>query len=318
MAAQLKEMKNEVLLLQTKSFVQNERRIQVEVLLHLQEIERRKLFLELGFGSLFDFTTKELGYSESAAYRRIQAMRLMKAVPEVKHKISEGSLTLTTAAQMQTFIKAEKKKNVPLSVVQTKVLVETLENKSSRQVERHLLSLVPTAELAQEKVRQVTETHTEIKFIISDELKQKLDQLKLLLSHVKPDMTYQELFECLADKTIRQLKPRTVHQDSPRKISEKLANEMPNKLLCNATPAPKVVGRYISAEIKSAIRSRDGGCCTFTSAITGKKCGSKFQIQYDHIKPFACGGETNFSNLRLLCANHNRWRAEKQFGLVKK
>ena len=37
-------------------------------------------------------------------------------------------------------------------------------------------------------------------------------------------------------------------------------------------------------------------------------------LQFDHIKPFALGGETTQSNLRLLCANHNRYLAEKEFG----
>ncbi len=76
----LKNLKNEEILAHTKNLVKEERRIQIELLNHLHEIEKRKLFLEIGFGSLFDYVVKELGYSESAAYRRIQAMRLLKAV----------------------------------------------------------------------------------------------------------------------------------------------------------------------------------------------------------------------------------------------
>ena len=50
----------------------------LEVLNLLREAEDRKIFLEMSYGSLFEFATKFLGYSEGAAMRRIQAMRLVK------------------------------------------------------------------------------------------------------------------------------------------------------------------------------------------------------------------------------------------------
>lgn len=53
--------------------VQEEKRCTDLVVEHIREIQRRKSYLELGFGSLFDYLTKGLAYSESAAYRRIQA-----------------------------------------------------------------------------------------------------------------------------------------------------------------------------------------------------------------------------------------------------
>ena len=40
------------------------------------ELHRRRLYLALGCSSLFDYATRELGYSEAAAWRRIKAMRL--------------------------------------------------------------------------------------------------------------------------------------------------------------------------------------------------------------------------------------------------
>ena len=37
-------------------------------------------------------------------------------------------------------------------------------------------------------------------------------------------------------------------------------------------------------------------------------------VQVDHLRPFAAGGDHDPSNLRLLCAAHNRRAAEKVFG----
>lgn len=307
----LNTMKNDELVRSTKLLVQEERRIQVKFLLHLKEIESRRLFLDLGYSSLFDFVTKELGYSESSGYRRIQAMRLMKSVPEIEQKINNGSFSLTAAAQVQTFIKQEEKQNGRISKAAAEELIIMVENKSSRQIEKHLLSLKPAHSITSEKIRQLTETHTEIKLVVPEELKQKLDQLKLLLSHVNPEMSYQDLFSYLADKAIVQLNPEYKKGAVKKKLAK---NQNANN---ESLPTPEVENekrtRYISAHVRATIWKRANGCCSFVSPVTGKSCGSKFQLQLDHIHPFALGGKTKVENLRLLCAQHNRWQARKVF-----
>ena len=107
----LKHIRNDQLLLQTKNLVQKERQINIQVLQHLQEIEKRKLYLDRGFPSLFEYTVKELGYSHSAAYRRIKTMRLCRDIPQATSKIKTGSLNLTTASQLQTFFEKKKRKD---------------------------------------------------------------------------------------------------------------------------------------------------------------------------------------------------------------
>ena len=107
----LKYIRNDQLLLQTKNLVQKERQINIQVLQHLQEIEKRKLYLDRGFPSLFEYAVKELGYSHSAAYRRIKSMRLCRDIPQAASKIKTGSLNLTTASQLQTFFEKKKRKD---------------------------------------------------------------------------------------------------------------------------------------------------------------------------------------------------------------
>ena len=107
----LKYIKNDQLLLQTKNLVQKERQINIQVLHHLQEIEKRKLYLDRGFPSLFEYAVKELGYSHSAAYRRIKSMRLCRDIPQAASRIQTGSLNLTTASQLQTFFEKKKRKD---------------------------------------------------------------------------------------------------------------------------------------------------------------------------------------------------------------
>jgi 5-methylcytosine-specific restriction endonuclease McrA len=61
-------------------------------------------------------------------------------------------------------------------------------------------------------------------------------------------------------------------------------------------------GRARRAPIPRALRlavwERDGGACAH--------CGSRFDIQYDHVIPLALGGATSAENLQILCGECNR------------
>lgn len=56
--------------------------------------------------------------------------------------------------------------------------------------------------------------------------------------------------------------------------------------------------RYVSETTKKIVYSRDGGIC--------QCCGSSFNLEYDHITPFSCGGSNEVSNIQLLCQQCNR------------
>jgi len=58
---------------------------------------------------------------------------------------------------------------------------------------------------------------------------------------------------------------------------------------------------------------RDGGRCTFVGR-NGRRCGSTWNLQYDHITPFGKGGDNSAQNLRLLCGKHNRLMEEREYG----
>ena len=66
--------------------------------------------------------------------------------------------------------------------------------------------------------------------------------------------------------------------------------------------------RYIPASVRREVWRRDGGCCSYVDPHSGRRCGSRFLLQLDHIVPFALGGSAEPGNLRLHCAAHNRFR----------
>ena len=92
------------LLAQTQRLAGNRRCLEVHILDHLGEIDRRGLALRRGFSSLFDYAVRELRFSDAAAQRRIQALRLCRRHGWVRDKLQNGDLTLTAAAQLETAI----------------------------------------------------------------------------------------------------------------------------------------------------------------------------------------------------------------------
>ena len=74
----------------------------MHILDHLDEIDRRGLALRRGFSSLFDYAVRELRFTDAAAQRRIQAMRLCRRHGWVRASLQSGELSMTSAAQLET------------------------------------------------------------------------------------------------------------------------------------------------------------------------------------------------------------------------
>src|SRR6476661_1319199 len=62
---------------------------------HLIEVEERRLDLRAACSSMFDFCQRRLGMSEGAAFRRINAARLVKRFPSLLGRIERGELHLS-------------------------------------------------------------------------------------------------------------------------------------------------------------------------------------------------------------------------------
>ena len=63
-------------------------------------------------------------------------------------------------------------------------------------------------------------------------------------------------------------------------------------------------GRRYPAELRDALRVRDGFCCTTPG------CSTTTGLQIDHIEPVARGGADTYANLHLLCHHHHTRKNE--------
>jgi len=91
----LESLSSADLLRATRDLVQKSRGVEAELLLHLGEVDERKLYLECAFPSMFAFCVEELGFSEDAAYARITVARAARRLPAMVEAVRSGQVHLT-------------------------------------------------------------------------------------------------------------------------------------------------------------------------------------------------------------------------------
>ncbi len=312
-----KSFSNTELLIQLKLKIENERKLLMEILHTLREVEARKLHLEIGYSDLYTFAIKELGYSAGAAHRRISAMRLLKSVPEIAPKLESGELGLENASQAQVFFRKEDQRRKEqgeqkLSLEEKREVVTELFGKSTREGQRVLMERSPDVMIPTEKTRPLPEQKTLVQFVASAELMAKLKELKNLMAHKNFEGRMDVLIDQIADLALNQLRPKpepTSTQVSAPPLSEQAAIPAPG--VTNSMRPTTKRSRYIPAAEKRKVLLRDRKGCTYKDPETGRVCQSKHGLQLDHIVPFSRGGENTAENLTLRCGAHNRFRAER-------
>ena len=189
----LENLSDNLLLNQTASEVLKEKKHTAKVLEYLAEIERRKLYADLGLHSLFSYCTKILKYSEGEATVRVNATRLIKDIPEVKVKIEAGEINLTAASKIQTFFKNEK----PNSKEKQK-LIKDVTGKSTRETEKIIDKKSKSPKKKSKKI------------ILDDKLLNKLE----LIQSEYDDCSEYEAIHALIDKELIEIKRRKLKRKS--------------------------------------------------------------------------------------------------------
>lgn len=292
------ELENEL-----KEFIKDERRITAYILELINVAAERRVYLDRGFETLFDWLTKGLGYSEPAARRRIGAAQLIKSVPKAREKIESGLVNLTTLARTQSAIRChEKITGQPVSPETKADLLEKIERKSLTETELTLAAHLQGALSAihQDKRLVVDENTFRVATNFSVESMADLDRVRELLSHALPiDANLGDVISYLAKEFLRRKDPL-----QKRKAQTEVA-----------AVNRRVNGRRaVPAAVRRAVFQRDKGRCVFKDPRTGQVCGSRNRVELDHIVPVALGGDDSVENLRCLCSAHNKRVAELALG----
>jgi hypothetical protein len=98
---------NDELLAALAGLVRRENDLMSDLLAHLAELDERRLYLELGFSSLFAYCTKALGFCKSAAGRRIAVARVCRKYPEAFARVARGELQLSALSLLAQHLNSE-------------------------------------------------------------------------------------------------------------------------------------------------------------------------------------------------------------------
>jgi hypothetical protein len=297
-------LSNDELSLRLEKLAHSERKITHLILVHINEIESRRLYAELGYESMFRYLTRHLKYSEDAAYRRLSAARLLKKSPEIAERLEDGRLTLTQLAQVQSAIRHEIKNSPTESkdraAANIPQILEKIESKSSFETKKTLALEFNLPIETHETVSPQKDESVRLEITLTMEQLKTLETARDLMSHTLPEGNWAELLTLLAEKQIKKILGKDIDAvDSP---SEDSATQ--------GFLAAQKRG-HIKVTTKRKLLLTAGYCCEYQNPNSGIKCGSKYQLQVDHIQPIAFGGNNERQNLRVLCRTHNLQAAAK-------
>ncbi|MBI4403945.1 MAG: HNH endonuclease [Deltaproteobacteria bacterium] len=334
------QLTNEQLTVELALLRQDERHTQARFLVHLSEMEERKLFAIEGY-SAFTYLTRKLGYSEGSAYKRIVAARAIRRFPKLYTLLWDGKVTLTTVSMIHCHLTEENQHQV----------LSQVEGKSRLAVEKLMASLNLTQNNFSGEVASchyVKEDRVRFKFTADAKLLEMVQRARELLGHQYPHANFEDIFtkamefflskhdplfneqkKCIEPKKCtvpKQCDPyesaagkqqaqnhETMEHSKARVEMPKSHETEPGKQnQSNNSSGVSNRSRYIPQRLKNEVWKKDQGRCSYVSTA-GHRCEERGFLQIDHIEPWAFGGSSTLDNLRLLCFRHNQLMAERYF-----
>jgi hypothetical protein len=325
-----------------------ERDATVDLIVSLQEVDRRQLFLPAGYGSLFKFCVIRLGLAEGAAYTRIEAARAAQRFPVILEMLADGSSTLATIGVIGRH----------LTTANYQALLEESRSKAKREVERIVARLQPRADVptmirklpalaavvvesgtasppapppgdaeplaltaptavvcstsqqARAVIAPLTPERFKFQITIDRETHDTLREIQDLIRHTVPTGDA----AAIVARALRLLRDQLLRQKAaqvrnPRAVKPAIASDgSAANGDADDIPPPS---RQIPAAVKRAVWERDGGQCAFTGA--DGRCLERTLLEFHHVRPFAAAGESTAGNLELRCRAHNAFEAQLFF-----
>ena len=266
-----------------------ERLLLVEFLAYLAEIDRRQLYLELGFSSTFAFLVDHLGYTKSAAFRRTTAARLAARFPVVLAYLGDGRLCLTTLVELRDVLEEARLGEIldraaGRTEVQVRELAAALR---PRPAPMDLLRRLPEPKPAEPavvpaiagpavpslprrpapRIEPISEELRVLRVTVGRDFVADLESVRAALSHQIPDGNLDKILHECVRRTLREFERRRKGVGKSRV----------------GGPTSEAVGRYVPTAVRAEVWRRDESRCTFVGT-SGHRCGSTHQLELHHIR----------------------------------
>lgn len=342
------QLSDDALLAHCQHLAAHARETTAELIAHLAEVDRRRLYRGKGPGSLYGYCRQVLLMSEHAAYHRMKVARVVIAFPSILDLLADGAVTLTTVRLLAPHLTAESHRGL---------LTEAI-GKSRRDVEKIVAGLapqpdakssvrklpapraipapltdapLPTGECAQvalgmgDPVAAELPTEQAAPGVPASSVRTPAAHWPVVLPTAPARYRVQFTIDEETESNLRRaqdLLRREVPDGDPAVIFARalrlLLGDVEKKKLA-ATEKPRQArpatpgSRTIPAHVRRAVARRDAGQCAF-AAPNGRRCTERSYLEFHHVHPFARGGGATVENIALRCRTHNAYESELVFG----
>ena len=129
----LKTLSDDALLRRLSELVRSSRRVEVELIAHIAEVDARRLYAREAASSMFAYCTEVLHLSEQEAYFRIRVARAAREHPVLLDMLADGRMHLSGIATLAPHLTAENRDE----------LLKRATHRSKRQIEELIAELRP-------------------------------------------------------------------------------------------------------------------------------------------------------------------------------
>jgi hypothetical protein len=316
-----------------------------DFLVALADFDARRLWVELGYTSLFHFLRAELHLSKAAAQYRKVAAELLQRLPAVIEPLRDGRLCFTTIIEAAKVLSPENCDTLlprffgmsrsdamevvaalqPHAAPPTRTVVTTPRSAPRQASSPCRESPAPTsASLAAAAAGCTTSrmVSSPVELTMSESPRPAPRRAEV----VPLDADQRRLHLTVSKRFFAKLAAAAdaLAHTRPGASEEELLEAGLDLLLARAAKRHGLVERprkarepanpaHVPAAVRRAVYLRDGGRCQYRLA-SGEICGCTRYLQYDHVPPLALGGTSTVDGVRLACEAHNLRAARLDLG----
>ena len=292
------------------------------LLVHLGEVDARRLYLDEAFPSMFEYCVRQLGMEEGVAGNHcaewIGAAR-HRSVREIRELIADRQPKPDVEASMRKQAIRGETPGVP--ALSSPTLPIPLAEEASRPPTTSVLTAPPapappasarTSSASASRDQPLGGGRYSVKFMADKECHAALYELRALLRHEIPDGDLAVILKRAVSELLVKTRKRKFAELSgggARKARKPVAPvQVPTEVAPRQSPS-----RHIPHAIRRAVSERGEGSCSFVSR-SGRRCGSRDFLEFDHLVPWALHPQHSTPGIALRCRAHNQAAARAVFG----
>jgi hypothetical protein len=289
---------------QLKDLLSRERITLVPILEAIGRVEEGKLYLDLGYDSMWAYLKRALGQSEAMIHYRLASSRMLRRFPQVAEPLRNGRLCMTVLASLAKVLNEE---NVD------ELLAEAM-GKPTRQVKRIVRKHDPKP-VPKDVVTQAPRSSEVVSMpAAAQPVQTEILTESLARKHITIDLEYETLLKA-ARAALSNRMPGAAELDILKEGLRQIVKQAEKqKGIVDKPRADKVAtDGAIFRSVKRLVWKRDGGTCQWRTE-DGGICGSTHRVQFHHKEDRAKGGLGSPENIILLCSVHNLYAAQIAWG----